>query len=152
MDNPRFKGVLAILEEPGADKRIIRYPRGGGLRHRELPLPLRLRRLETGAVGNPVETFYLAGHIDALFLRGNELVCEGELDRGEPAGQALIQWLSKPKTTAALAIDLGDITLAIDTMLNVHAPPDILQWTVIGASAVPDEFASWPQARMVLIR
>lgn len=154
----RFKGILAIIDEPSTDGRIVRQPRHDLIKHRPLPLPLLARRQQLGGIGQPLEADHLAGTVDTLALRGVELLCAGDIDPEQPAGQQLIELLDRPGASAAVAMDLHSFELAPqpdgepDEWSDLYAPMDLREWTLGAVTVVADRFASWPQARIVIER
>lgn len=147
----RFMGVIAVLDKPTVDGRIMRYP-NSGLRHRQLPLPLTMRLQLTGQVGQPVEEFMPCGLLDAIYLRGHEVVGEGVLDVTTEAGASLHNWMKRPGVLVHVAVELDTYETPLPFQDTPFAALEMLTWTIGSASLVQPAYAPWPEAVIYLVR
>lgn len=80
---PRWRGIIAPLDTPSGDGRVIGTPHSGKIRVRPLPMPL-LYQLVTGK-GH--ENSVVVGDVDRVWRDGSYLMGEGRFDLGSKHGR-----------------------------------------------------------------
>lgn len=109
---PKWEGLLVIEGVPSGDGRFIEQ---GALTWRDLPLPLMLMtRNPEGGMGH--DGAELAGRIDGIERRGDEIWGFGVLDPGSNAGAEAARLLTPDDEGVAflrgVSVDLDDVTVA----------------------------------------
>ena len=83
--NGRWQGVLGVMDEWSADRRMLAAPEGA-IRTRPLPLPLLLQ--PELAPGHDKGQLGIA-QIDRVWAEGNRIMGSGSIDMSDPAGKEL---------------------------------------------------------------
>lgn len=116
----RWTGVLAYLDTPALDGRVLQAPQE--LRTRDLPLPL-------ASLGDAYERL---GTIESVTVRGNELHGEGTLREG----------ILRPGEKLPVGIDVDEVDYP-----DEDAPQVFVSWRLVAATVYVDQSRgepAWP--------
>lgn len=87
----RWRGIIAPLDTPSGDRRVLATPKSGVLRARPLPWPLMYQLASADGHDNSV----IAGDTDRVWREGGYLMGEGRFDLGSPYGQEAARQLAE---------------------------------------------------------
>lgn len=138
-----WTGVLALLDTPTIDGRIICAPAGGV--PRTGPLPLTLFRISAGApIGSTARTSI--GVIDCVEIDGNRLLGSGWINDRDPEGRDLLDKMEENGLRCGADLDDAETEVGDDDLLRVTT------WRLMGATVYTDSTAAaFPEARIKVV-